>query len=1044
MDASSPSSDPLHGLSPQSLMAAAAMPTDGDADTLPLAQRDLPSLQEIAAAFPDLEILDLIGHGGMSAVFRARQPKLDRLVALKVLPKSLAATPGFPERFTREGRVLARLSHPHIVAVHDFGESRGFCYLIMEHVDGVNLRQAMRAGRFTPEQALNIVPALCDALQFAHSQGVLHRDIKPENILLDSKGRVKIADFGIAKILGEDGGDAMLLTQSGAKLGTAPYMAPEQIEKPSSVDHRADIYSLGVVFYEMLTGELPLGRFAAPSEKAAVSGGMDEVVFRALAKERERRQQSAGEFKTQVASIASMPAAAQQALAQRFQSFEYKSKCTILGMPLLHVTSGIDPVTGRKRVARGFFAFGDVAVGVLAVGGYARGLFACGGLAVGVVAFGGLSAGLVCWGGVALALLLAVGGMAIGPLATGGLAIGWQAMGGLAVGWHAHGGKVFAQHGMGMDVHAVQVYKAFGDMPKMLQGMSAASRWTTMLSFLWLPLMLPLSIVPWWARRQLEIEAEGTAAPAQEPNRVLWALPALLVPAAVLWWIIQLWSRTSPRVEAYQIVASMTGLLGLVLFCVSVPLWMRIVPMNAFYGVRTASTLASAARWFDVNAYFGSQGFWWSLALMVAGVAGFFQLPRHQDSYSWAALALSLVAIGAVVVSMLWWMRQHPVDGSKRRRNLWASGGGHVFIAVVVAFLFKFFIAAPYEITGSAETDVAKGGHWMVSRLNTGFAPQDLIVFQHESGNYWTARVVGVGPDGLKLKRGGTADVFFIKWDKIAGKMLFAPVSPGAPEAARPASSRYLVEGTAVALDKEPALCFTRLTLNGHDFGDPFYTAEGHPVPDSDAKARMLRSAGVQVTNQNPEACWLQLWFEHPDFDPLSQLSVAVTDADGRELPNRDGDFGRTIAWPGEGPPPALQSLVVCPGQRGKLPAAVRITLRYSIGPWRKGQVLKPDFHGFMALGNGCLLSAFGDGKDHHAFVSWSKAAEEKKLYDAVAVLKDGRRLGANGRQGGGSGSTYVERLQFETVLEEIAHFQIRSRDVRTVTFDRVVVPPLP
>jgi len=759
-------------------MAAAAMPTDGDADTLPLAARDLPSLQQIAAAFPDLEILGLIGHGGMSAVFRARQPKLDRLVALKVLPKSLAATPGFPERFTREGRVLARLSHPHIVAVHDFGESGGFCFLIMEHVDGVNLRQAMRAGRFTPEQALNIVPALCDALQFAHSQGVLHRDIKPENILLDSKGKVKIADFGIAKILGEDGGDSMLLTQSGAKLGTAPYMAPEQIEKPSSVDHRADIYSLGVVFYEMLTGELPLGRFAAPSEKAAVSGGMDEVVFRALAKERERRQQSAGEFKTQVENIASMPPAAQQALAQRFQSFEYKSKRTILGMPLLHVTSGIDPATGCKRVARGFFAFGDVAVGVAAFGGYARGLFACGGIAVGVVAFGGVSVGLICWGAVALALLLAVGGLAIGPLATGGLVIGWQAMGGLAVGWHAHGGRVFAQHGMGMEVQAAHVYKALAEMPVALRWMTSASRWTAMLSFLWVPLTMPLAIIPWWARRQLEKEAGEGGASAQEPNRVFWAFPALLVPAAALWWMIHLWARTSPRVEAHQIFASMTGLIGLLLFCLSVPLWMRIVSMNSFYGVRTASTLASATRWFDVNAYFGRQGFWWSLALMAAGVAGFYQLPRHQDSYAWAALALSLVAIGAAVVSTLVWMHRHPVGRAPITPNRFVRNIELLIPLVVLLFFIRAFVGASYSIPHGNEPGVPKGSWWIASKLNTGFMPGDLVTYAHESGQTWLARVVGVKPEGLILKRGGRPEEFFMPWDKIMGKMLFAHYSP--------------------------------------------------------------------------------------------------------------------------------------------------------------------------------------------------------------------------------------------------------------------------
>ncbi|MCI0745323.1 MAG: protein kinase [Verrucomicrobia subdivision 3 bacterium] len=248
-------------------------------------------------------MLELIGQGGMGFVFKARQPKLDRFVALKILPQSLATDPAFAERFKREGRVLARLGHPNIVTVHDFGQANGFFYLLMEFVDGVNLRQAMKAGRFTPAQALAVVPKICEALQYAHSEGVLHRDIKPENILLDSKGRVKIADFGIAKLIGEAQAEPAL-TGSGAMLGTPHYMAPEQIETPSEVDHRADIYSLGVVFYEMLTGELPLGRFAPPSQKASVDARVDEIVLRALRKERELRQQSATEVKTQVETVA--------------------------------------------------------------------------------------------------------------------------------------------------------------------------------------------------------------------------------------------------------------------------------------------------------------------------------------------------------------------------------------------------------------------------------------------------------------------------------------------------------------------------------------------------------------------------------------------------------------------------------------------------------------------------------------------------------------------------------------------------------------------
>jgi tRNA A-37 threonylcarbamoyl transferase component Bud32 len=286
------------GLCPRCLLAEASIPTEAGTSS----KSPPPSLDQLTAAFPQLEILEFIGQGGMGFVFKARQPKLDRFVALKILPQSLAADPAFAERFTREGRLLARLNHPNIVTVHDFGQASGFFYLLMEFVDGVNLRQAMKAGRFTSAQALAVVPRICEALEYAHNEGILHRDIKPENILLDTRGRVKIADFGIAKLIDESRAEA-LLTATGAKLGTPHYMAPEQIEKPSEVDHRADIYSLGVVFYEMLTGELPLGRFAPPSEKSSTDPRLDDVVLRTLAKEPSRRTQSAGEVKTQIETI---------------------------------------------------------------------------------------------------------------------------------------------------------------------------------------------------------------------------------------------------------------------------------------------------------------------------------------------------------------------------------------------------------------------------------------------------------------------------------------------------------------------------------------------------------------------------------------------------------------------------------------------------------------------------------------------------------------------------------------------------------------------
>jgi serine/threonine protein kinase len=186
----------------------------------------------------------------------------------------------------------------------------------MEFVDGVNLRQLLHTGRIAPREALAIVPQICDALQFAHDQGIVHRDIKPENILIDRRGRVKVADFGLAKLVGNDGraelplgqADQQVgptnLTAAGKVMGTPNYMAPEQMDHPNEVDNRADIYALGVVFYQMLTGELPGKRIEPPSSKVQIDVRLDEIVLRALEKKPELRYQQASVLKTQVETIA--------------------------------------------------------------------------------------------------------------------------------------------------------------------------------------------------------------------------------------------------------------------------------------------------------------------------------------------------------------------------------------------------------------------------------------------------------------------------------------------------------------------------------------------------------------------------------------------------------------------------------------------------------------------------------------------------------------------------------------------------------------------
>ena len=255
----------------------------------------VPTPEDIAGNFPQFEILGCLGRGGMGVVYKAIQKSLNRMVAIKILAPERVGQEKFAERFAREAQTLAQLNHPNIVTVFDYGETGGLYYFVMEFADGVNLRDLLSDGKLEPQQALAIVPPVCEALQYAHDKGIVHRDIKPENLLLDKEGRVKIADFGIAALVGAEGETS----------GTPPYMAPEQADSSPEVDHRADIYALGVVLYEMLTGERPRKDVVSPSRKVQVDVRLDEIVLRALEKNPELRYQQASIFKTQVETIAS-------------------------------------------------------------------------------------------------------------------------------------------------------------------------------------------------------------------------------------------------------------------------------------------------------------------------------------------------------------------------------------------------------------------------------------------------------------------------------------------------------------------------------------------------------------------------------------------------------------------------------------------------------------------------------------------------------------------------------------------------------------------
>lgn len=276
---------------------------------------DLPSLEELASLLPQYRFENLIASGGMGAVYRAEQISLGRHVAIKILPRSLSADETYREQFKSEARLMGALTYPHIVDIHDFGVAGDVLYIVMELLEGTNLYERMRGEPLRLSEVVKVFSQVCDALTAAHHKGVVHRDVKPENIFIESGLRVKLGDFGIARQRRtEKEGEAPQAAISGVRLGTPEYAAPELFDFQKHIDHRADIFSLGVVLYEVLTGARPTGSFIAPSKrKPGVDRRFDEVVMRAMQSEPEDRYKSTEEMKKELLRILS-PAAQPVAL----------------------------------------------------------------------------------------------------------------------------------------------------------------------------------------------------------------------------------------------------------------------------------------------------------------------------------------------------------------------------------------------------------------------------------------------------------------------------------------------------------------------------------------------------------------------------------------------------------------------------------------------------------------------------------------------------------------------------------------------------------
>ena len=351
-----------------------------------------PTVERLQQMLAGYEVIEILGMGGMGAVYKARQISLDRLVAIKILPPEAAgdADANFVERFKNEARTMAKMNHPGIVHVYDFGEtSEGQLYIVMEFIDGTDVsKMLLSQGRLPPDHALAIVAHVCDALQYAHTHGVVHRDIKPANVLINREGAVKVVDFGLAK--GTDAGQVGL-TKTSMAMGTPDFVAPEALIAGMIVDGRADLYAVGVMLYQMLTGNVPRGAFRMPSTTVKTDARFDKIIVKAMEMDREMRYQTAFDLRKDLDVILITPvepglqssdAVPAQAVGQKTMAKGPEDKSA--NVPVRSVSRADAVVAGSRapgppappsRVTKPKSKASDVVIGVATVAMIAAGLF---------------------------------------------------------------------------------------------------------------------------------------------------------------------------------------------------------------------------------------------------------------------------------------------------------------------------------------------------------------------------------------------------------------------------------------------------------------------------------------------------------------------------------------------------------------------------------------------------------------------------------------------------------------------------------------------
>jgi len=983
-----------------------------------------PPIADLAKLFPQLEILELIGKGGMGAVYKARQKQLDRIVALKILPPDIGADPLFAERFAREAKALAKLNHPGIVTLYEFGESGGQFYFLMEFVDGVNLRQLLQTGRVSSREALAIVPQICDALQFAHDQGIVHRDIKPENILLDRRGRVKVADFGLAKIMANDSEPAAVqgsaagsvnLTEAGKVMGTPNYMSPEQIIAPAEVDHRADIYALGVVFYQMLTGELPGKRIAAPSSKVHIDVRLDEIVLRALEKKPELRYQQASELKTKVETI----------VETRTSFAETKSNTP--------GRTGGAGKSGNPDVAK---------TGTGAIKGD-RHRFSLASKLGGALVLVLIALVVTPWFLLGTRVKHNNGSLANQPDQLRSLSTAAVIQAGLA-----EPKNTWAWLELQNRARAGTITQ--GDARNILAGVADWMRRDYPHGYDQ-PLFRLGNLLDELDKRQLLAETNVLAfLDAYCGNPSLEPLPRLRENAPGLDLVCKWRSPSldglgfeilnemhSITIDGQSVQGSHPGGVGWLSWQDNVHLLLpTLKPGKHILQCEVESAFVPTS---DMAG--------------LAGNATSADWPPAKHRWMRECQAdLMVYGKDATIVSLADDPALNPVVNGELsvRQIIIRPESGHLTAVIVLQETNEFKQPLSVDVTlslGGKSFNCGSLSGWTIGdetfAVGSGELKAQIDSIDPLDSQIKEAQII-LKPDPEGAEACPSADRIWGHDIVLAHIPLTRQDSSGLVRTERSAPPQTVFAAAFAELPKLEFLAWQREWATNRS--GAAWHPDGSPATNS-GELKYFRNEvrSIYSWGAKPELRFLNLWFSHPLFDTTSLNETTLLDEEGKEVslekygsaggfePPPDGRDGTTGYW----------IRVLCPDEGVNIPKRVTVRLRYIIGPLENMQDIpvSPNSHSSTGLEGESMVNGPGQNLDGYAFLSIAVGNKMKdRKFGVVAVTKDGRELTTVGGESGFADGARLAEFDFSVPLAEIAKFRVGSRPIRTMEWTNVVL----